>query len=361
VKIFQNIFAYQSYLTYLGSRLPTESSFLTWRDSLVEDRYCAVHYIDPAGDGDVFLTCNASVAMQRAWAREQGMGTRVQTNDIVLAQVEEHRSEVFYTQDPGHYGREFLRRLPGCVRHRVCWQSPPANPGDLAAYDLVVNNFPTSLAEYAKQGVPTAYFSPSFDPAMAPYAERTERPIDVVFVGGYSRHHRNRAVVLEAVAELHGRLHVVFALDRSRLTRLAESPLGWLLPLERHRRPKAIRAVAAQPMFGRDMYALFGQAKIVLNGAVDSAGQDRGNMRCFEAIGCGALMLSDPGNYPEGMVEGETMVTYRSAKDACRVAENLLEDSMRCSEIAKRGTEMLRDRYSKSAQWRRFVTLIEAL
>jgi hypothetical protein len=361
MRVFQNFFAYQSYLIHLGSRLPDHSSFQVWRDALVGDRYCAVHYLEPEINGNVFLTCNTSEAMQRAWAREHGLSKSVHLNDIVLAQIEQHGSEVFYTQDPGHYGPEFLRRLPGCVRQRVCWQSPPANAGDLTAYDLVVNNFPTSLAEYAKQGVRTAYFTPSYDPEMMRYAESNERSIDVVFVGGYSRHHRNRAAVLEAVAGLHGRLHVVFALDRSRLTRLAESPLGWLLPLAHHRRPGAIRAVTANPVFGRDMYALFGQAKIVLNGAVDSAGQDRGNMRCFESMGCGALMLTDLGNYPEGMVDGETMVTYRNSQNAKQMVENFLTNSERRSQIARQGREMLRDQYSKASHWRRFVALIEAL
>ena len=50
--------------------------------------------------------------------------------------------------------------------------------------------------------------------------------------------------------------------------------------------------------------------EIFLNGAVDMAGQDRGNMRCFEAMGCGSLLLSDEGNYPASMVAGDNLVTY---------------------------------------------------
>jgi hypothetical protein len=49
------------------------------------------------------------------------------------------------------------------------------------------------------------------------------------------------------------------------------------------------------------LYELIGKSKIVLNGVIDMVGRDRGNMRCFEAMGCGALLLSDEGNYPKGM------------------------------------------------------------
>ena len=37
-------------------------------------------------------------------------------------------------------------------------------------------------------------------------------------------------------------------------------------------------------MFGRALYELIGSSKIVLNGAIDMAGTDRGNMRCFETM-----------------------------------------------------------------------------
>jgi hypothetical protein len=358
MRVFQNIFAYSSYISRLGTALPRSASFDLWLRSLVDDRYCAVHYLEPSAEGTVSLTCATNYRMQRAWASEHGMSFRTTQSEILLAQIEEHRADVFYTQDPGRYGPDFLRRLPGCVRCKVCWQSPPAPAGNLTGYDFVLNNFPTSLAEYAGQGVHTAYFTPSYDPAMQESAMNSERPIDVVFVGGYSRHHSKRAAVLEEVAMLADRYKIVFALDRSRLTRIAESPLGGLLSLTQHRRPAPIQAVTVNPVFGREMYHLFSQAKIVLNGAVDSAGADRGNMRCFEALGCGTLMLSDAGHYPEGMVDGETMVLYQDGENVRSIVESLLIERARLQSIAASGHKMLRKRYTKAAQWRRFVEIV---
>jgi hypothetical protein len=165
----------------------------------------------------------------------------------------------------------------------------------------VVCNFPSILATLEGQGCRTAYFFPAYDPELGPFADRQNRPVDVLFVGGYTRHHRQRAAVLEAVAKLGDEYNIVYHLDRSRLCRLAESWLGQLLPLASHRRPSAIRAIAKEPRFGRDYYELLSAAKIVLNGAIDMAGADRGNMRCFEALGAGSLLLSDEGSDPDGM------------------------------------------------------------
>src|SRR5207302_3215989 len=112
----------------------------------------------------------------------------------------------------------------------------------------------------------------------------------------------------------------------SRLTKLAESSIGRLLPLRARRRPEAIAKIAKPPVFGRKLYELVGKSKIVLNGAIDMAGHDRGNMRCFEAMGCGALLLSDEGNYPEGMIADKTIVTYACADSALDQARQYLAD-----------------------------------
>jgi hypothetical protein len=196
---------------------------------------------------------------------------------------------------------------------------------------------------------------------MDAYAAQAARSVDVLFVGGYTRHHRQRAEVLEAVAELRRHRRIVFHLDRSRATRWAESAIGRLLPLARHRRPPALRAVSAEPIFGRQVYEALAGARVVLNGAVDMAGQDRGNMRCWEAMGCGAAMVSDHGHYPDGMVDGQTMLSYGSAAEAVRQIESLLDDPARLTLLAAAGNTMIRSRYSKAQQWQDFQQLVASL
>jgi spore maturation protein CgeB len=166
---------------------------------------------------------------------------------------------------------------------------------------------------------------------------------------------------LEAVAKLAGEYSIVYHLDRSRLCRLAESPLGQLLPLARHRRPPAIQAITEAPKFGLDYYEVLANAKIVLNGAIDISGEDRGNMRCFEALGAGSLLLSDQGNYPEGMSDGQTIVTYRSPEHAVQQVRTLLDGVDERLAIAHAGHEMVSTSYSKEAQWKRFKALVASI
>lgn len=359
MRLFQNSGIVAAYRPRLKSLTRGAATFSAKRQAFLDDRYGASHTLKPALDGapDAFFTNGDDEDLQRAWAAENGMKPGTSLEDILLGQIEAHHAEVFYNTDPVRYPSSFLKRLPACVKKSIAWRAAPSGKSDFGAYDLIVCNFPSIIAGYRQQGWRGAYFAPAHDPAMDAYAARTERPIDVLFVGGYSRHHRNRAAILEAVAALRQRFNVVFHIDRSRATALAETPLGWVGPLKSLRRPRDIRRVSAPPIFGRDLYDTLSKAKIVLNGAIDMAGADRGNMRCWEATGCRAVLLSDEGNYPPSMTPAETMLTYSSAEDAANAVTTLLGDPGAAEKIARAGYDMIKTVYSKERQWQRFLEL----
>ena len=137
--------------------------------------------------------------------------------------------------------------------------------------------------------------------------------------------------------------------------------IGRLLPLQKHRRPEAIAKIAKPPVFGRQLYELIGQSKIVLNGAIDMAGPDRGNMRCFEAMGCGALLVSDDGNYPEGMRNEVTMLTYVSDESCVRQIERCLNRWDSVQRIAEDGRRLIGGTYGKDRQWSAFQAIVARL
>ena len=360
MRVFQNSVLYPSYLPRLETLRQRNWSYNQQLSAFLKDGYGGAHILLPVMDGDerAFFTNSDDRVLQRQWAREHGMPDSASLDDILLAQVEHHRSEVFYNLNPMRYQSEFVRRLPACVKKTLAWRAAPSSGADFSAYDLVVCNFPGILKDYERMGWRTAYFAPSHHPAMDAVADNADRPADIIFVGGYSRHHRRRADLLEAAASLDGRYRVVFHLDRSRLTRLAESIPGRLLPLGRHRRPQIIRRLSRPGVFGVELYTALSRAKIVLNGAIDMAGDDRGNMRCFEAMGCGALMVSDRGHYPQGMVDGVNMLTYGTPKEAVDIMAAVLDAPARRLEMARNGIELMRISYSKTIQWQKFTQLV---
>jgi glycosyltransferase involved in cell wall biosynthesis len=363
VRLFQNARYYPSLRPQIRELTRNRSTFADKIDAFLNFRESAAHILLPVDQRAewAFFTNGDDEDVQRVWAREHGLRRRASLDEILKAQIEEHRADVFYNLDATGWGGDFIKNLPGCVKAVIAWHAAPLRNVSFSDYDLVVCNFPSILATIRAQGCRTDYFFPAYDPELAPFAVRQDRPIDVLFVGSYSRHHARRAAVLEAVAQLEGEYHIVFHLDRSRLCRLAESPLGQFLPLARHRRPPAIRAITHEPIFGRDYYEVLSAAKIVLNGSIDMAGADRGNMRCFEALGSQALLLSDQGNYPEGMTDGQTIAVYNSPQQAVDQVKALLERSETRLGIACAGHEMVSKRYSKEAQWKCFEVLVASI
>lgn len=360
MRLFQNSGVYSGYLPRLNQLAEGRRRFRERLDAFLHDRFGASHFLEPVlnGDQSAFFTNGDDIVLQNMWAAESGMPANSSPESILLAQIENHRADVFYNLDPMRFQSSFVRRLPGCVKYSIAWRAAPSPGADFAAYNLVVCNFPSILRDYADKGWRTAFFSPAHDPVLDEYSSNEDRPIDVLFIGGYSRHHQRRAQLLRNIAAMSAQYEVVMHLDQSRVSRFAESPIGRLLPISKHRRPPAVREVSKPALFGRDMYSALSRAKIVLNGAVDMAGDDRGNMRCFEAFGAGCALLTDTGSYPEGMENGETMVTYADAADAVTKLSMLIGDAALRTRISRGGGQMIRRDYSKKQQMQRFHQLL---
>jgi len=360
MRIFQNSGIYPAYRPYLDSQMQGINDFDSAIRVFLNDRYGTAHILGPILEGDkkCFFTNGDYLPAQQLWASEHGLKPEATLDEILLAQIEHHKTDIFYNSDPMRYGDAFLKRLPGCVRRTVAWRAAPSDGGQFLTHDIIVNNFPSILEGYRAQGVRAEYFAPGHDPAMDAYAANRVRPIDVVFVGGYSRHHKNRAKMLELVAALRAEMNVVMHLDRGRLTKLAETPLGWIGPLKKHRRCPDIRAVTKNAVFGRELLSAIGNAKIVVNGAIDMAGNDRGNMRVWEALGCGAALVTDAGRYPEGMIENAHFKTYASPLEAVAVIRNLIAKPSERLDVANAGYKMIASHYSKTRQWDRFQEIV---
>ena len=360
MRLFQNAGVYAGYRRLFDQRQPRTASFQNRCNAYLADRYGASHLLKPVLDRDekAFFTNGDDVTLQNSWAQENGHPAKGDLTKTLLNQIEDHNTEIFYNLDPLRFNSAFIRRLPGCVKATICWRAAPSPGADFGNYDLVVCNFPGILDSWRGKGWNARYFAPAVDPVMNEYCQEKHKPTDVCFVGGFSRHHRNRAIILESVASLSERYDVRYYMDRSLRTKLSEHILARLLPLKQYRRPALVRTVSREPCYGRDLYSAFSSSKIVLNGAIDMAGSDRGNMRCFEAMGTGALLVTDQGNYPAGMEDGVTMLTYGSPEQAKSIICDVLENWCNYKDIAENGREMAHTRYSKQAQWVEFERLV---
>jgi hypothetical protein len=163
MRLFQNSGLYPSYLGRLNHLAPQTLGFEERRRIFLDDRFGALHFLQPvlAGDADAFFTDGDDEILQRQWARENGMRAETSLQDILLAQIEHHRTEVFYNLDPVRYPSAFVRKLPGCVKKTLCWRAAPSGQADLRAYDAVLGNFPSILDAWRGKGCRAEIFFPA--------------------------------------------------------------------------------------------------------------------------------------------------------------------------------------------------------
>ena len=366
MKVFQSAGFGPHYLTAFNFRNPasTYASFDERRHTLLNDRYEATHILKPVYDKDpnCFFTVGDDPILQMLWARENGLGSRNSLTDVLLAQIESFQPDVLYQLDPIQFPSSFVRRLPGCVRKVIAWRAAPIGGADLSAFDVVLSNFETLNARWRDKGLQTAWFSPSWDPEMNQYAANTDRPVDVFFTGSYARTtgHDDRLAMLTAVTQLSDSHRIDLRLMYKKWGRLADRPLIRWIPVP-IRLPKLLRGSTGKPVYGREMYEMLSQAKIVLNPATSIAGDIRGNIRCWEALGCGACMLGSAGHYPEGFEAGVNFESFTSDADLVNKIKLLLNDETRRELISEAGADMMKRVWSKERQWQDFQLLVAKL
>ena len=310
-------------------------------------------------DPDAFFTNGDDDILQRQWARENGMRAKPSLEDILLAQIEHHRTEVFYNLDPVRYPSAFVRKLPGLRQKDAVLAGGAVGQADLTAYGAVLGNFPSILDFWRRKGCRAELFFPAIDPVneqIMALAIGRSTCCSLAAIPGIIPRARRRSS-RSRVSPTRGRC--VYCLDASRLTRLAESSLGRLLPFKSIGVRRGSQRSPSRRYLGRQLYELIGKSKIVLNGAIDMAGQDRGNMRCFEAMGCGALLVSDAGNYPEEWRRAQTMETYESPEQAAEVDCEVSRQLARIGGDGRRGTKRrFRRSTAKLRNGRWFVDLV---
>tara|TARA_B100000686_G_C16766508_1_gene962182 strand:- start:1000 stop:2109 length:1110 start_codon:yes stop_codon:yes gene_type:complete len=366
MKVFQAHVLGQHYLKYFNKKVNAQinTSFLERKQALLDDRHCSSHILKPMYENDPQsnLVIADDEISQMAWAKEHSLKTN-SLNEILISQVEDFQPDVFYITDPTQFSSAFVKRLPSGVKIKIAFYASLIEDvlvNDISEYDLIVSNFETLNAELTKKiGIKTLWFAPSWDPEMKSYADNLERPTDLFFSGSYRKiaGYDERLEVLNTIAGNSDKHLVDICLMTRPFSRYGSRGILRWIPVPTAI-PRNIKEIKSPPVYGRDMLEKQSRAKIVINPATDIAGLIRGNMRCWEAMGCGACMLGTEGLYPEGFIAGENFETFNSIADLKMKIDSLLSDNDRRLDIANKGKEMISKVWSKERQWIDFQKIV---
>lgn len=373
MKVFQCFHKYDPYIPQFEKKYGIATSNLSYEEHrrlLLSDRFYATHILKPAIDFQptAFFTLWNYPSLQLKWARENGWN-ETNLKKILFAQVEQFKPDVFYTGSPIKFDAREIMNIGGTRMIKIAWfATPEKNNIDFSVYNTRFTNLPSDIKEKSETGYRSDLFQPAYDPAMDKYADSIERPVDIFFYGQYVPGYFdirndliNKLVKLKQAKPWNIKIALQYSIQYKKpkpnnvLTRKFIRLFNMIdFP------PQDVRTNSEPPFFGLDLYQEISRSKIVFNAAVDFSGNYKVNMRNFEALGCGAHMLSDDGIYPEGLVKGRDFSVYKNFDDFIEKATYYLAHPDESKKIAMQGHETVSTVYSKEIQWERFQEIVRS-
>jgi hypothetical protein len=345
-----------------------DSSTLTFealRKLLVNDGYAASYILKPALEhktNEVFFTIWNYERLQLLWAKENGL-TTTDLAEIKLAQIKKLKPDVFYNMSP-FADDNFIELLiqSGVKTYNICWNGIiEKRPKTFPLYDLHLTLHQPYVTYWRKLGLKANELQPAvLDKWLDNPQEKT---IDVLFYGQYFRNmfdNRNKLIDQLLVYSKKSSYQINVHLQVQKV-----NVLFLKLPKINIKRTifpkKETRRLMLPPLYGEELYTTISRSKIVVNAYTDNNQDYKSNMRVFEAIGHGALLISERGNYPEGLIPDEDFITYSDYNELESVIEKVLMNWDDYKEFAERASKKIHTLFSKENQWKKFQEIVGAL
>lgn len=370
MKVYQCIHSYLPHIHYFEEKYRStinRLSFNELRELIITDGYASTYILKPAIDGQiekVFYTIWDYERLQQKWAEENGLKTK-SLDEIKLAQIESFQPDVFYNHSP-RYDKNFVNKLKtNNGLKKVCWDAIITDyPWLHETYDLRVTLFEPFVKYWKQNGFNASLLSPAYNPKWDHFSQ-IEREIDILFYGQFDDFFfstRNQLILKLLTWSIGQQYNVRVHLQRYN----NKKPLINVKGLRRLTRwvdatPNLVKQHALLPLYGADLYQTIANSKIVINAFTNYNGLFKDNMRTYESIGLGALMIGEDGIYPDFLQPNQDFLTYKTADELIEKIKYALTLPDQGREMANRTHHKLINTCTKEKQWKRFCELVENL
>jgi hypothetical protein len=120
-----------------------------------------------------------------------------------------------------------------------------------------------------------------------------------------------------------------------------------------------LRSVLRPPKYGADLYDAIRGTKAVLNNFTDLSVKFHSNMRIFESIGNGALLISPRGRHPDGIEEGLDYLAFGNMEELRQTIARAAAAPEEIAAFAEGAQTRLFENFGKGKQYNHFIEFIE--
>lgn len=241
---------------------------------------------------DLITNCNP---LQKAWAKENDYNGG---DPIWVEQIRHYKPDVVYTQGTWLINDETYPLIKPYCKVIAGQTSTQCDNFYTDKFDVIFTAVPSYVDEFRKVGVNSYYLALAFDDRIT---FNEPKIYGVTFVGQLSGTHSKRKKVINAVSKV------------------------------------CDLKVWAGEKWGMDMYRIMAQSLITINCHIDHAPPYVGNMRMFEATGCGACLVTDNGINMQELFHVDEVLAYDTPEEAAATVEHYLNFPKLAGLIAKQG------------------------
>lgn len=315
------------------------------------------------GHETAFVSANDSV-LQNKWISENNIND---PSNVLFHQVNAFRPDILWIDNAGLVDKNWIKEIRAksdFLRLVVGYHCSPYNQkiiDTLNSTDITLTCTPGLKEEFINHGIKTHLTYHAFDNTVPVTSQLHQPDEQLVFSGSLitgSRFHNERIrfikflldndIDISLYVNLESRKRIILKHliynSRRCLNTAGLKKIINMFPLFEHgiAKPeiysKRLLARSKGPVYGQEMYDLFRKSKIILNMHVGVAGNSAGNMRMFEATGCGSCLLTDHKKNIRDIFEpDEEIVTYNNPAECAEKAKWLLENDSFRTKIAQAG------------------------
>jgi spore maturation protein CgeB len=350
MKIFLLTEHYQQYLNSFYSR--NDLSGLNYHDhleALLKDYFSSNgsyrNYFNAIGH-EAILVIGNDIALQNKWLKEHGVHIgNLSKQDALLLQIQEFKPDVFFLDSIFDYYGDFLYKVSQITKNIIVWIACPY-PDDLnfSHIKCVLSSSDAFAEDFRKRGLASEVLKAAFDPAIKSFLD-DRKTIDVSFIGCLSgTFHSRRVAGLEYLVRKGFDVKLFgYGLSKS------------FLPF----RSSILLKNFFGDIWGIEMYRTLNWSKISLNFHIDVTGNMSGNMRLYEATGCGTLLMTE--NTPDlndKFKDGEEVVSYDSLDDLIDKINYYLGHDAERERISRNGQKACLERHGYDKRIRDFERIL---
>jgi hypothetical protein len=297
---------------------------------------------------DARLIIGNDYKLQQKWINETKLSlepVEINKKEIVMKQIEDFQPDVFFMGSMFDYYGDFLKKVSGMTKNIFTWISCPHPENlDFSNIKCVISSAEKFVEKFRNKGLNSEVLKAAFDQDIVSRLD-DKKTIDVSFIGGLSKKtHKKRVEGLEFLVNNGVNLTAFgYGLEKKRFP-------FYRNPLERNFRGE---------LWGLEMYRTLNHSRISLNFHIDIVKGWSGNMRMFEAAGCGSLLMTEnTHDISDFFIPGKEIVTYDDKRDLLDKINYYLDHEDEVNVITKNGQRACIDRHGYQIRIKEFENII---